>query len=352
MSKDNNNNKKKKTYKQQAFGSFSGFTAKTTTTHKGKAMVVDIKMPKTSDGGFKNEELCCPGCFKDFINIQGLASHKNSCKSFERFKDSQSSDQPKKRQITLEVDIPQADKAKLLKRAQSEEIRAVLKKTSSGNQEDEIDDATDEEEGPQDGRKANRGSAQRNRYTNSVKAGIIDKFEAWKQDNSNPTVLGFVKQFGYTNKFRTFLTAGQRGWLNPQTKEKIYKNAAQEQFKQFKVAQGSRKASKWPLMEHELFRIFAERRRRGAKVSSTFLRLKAKLLMQKHYPDEASTFKASDGWLANFKARRNIKFRKRKNKKKQNLEEKRHKVSDIATKQNKKYFILSSYFVFHTLHRL
>eukprot|EP00978_Attheya_sp_CCMP212_P046240 scaffold380012_cov51-Attheya_sp.AAC.2 len=92
------------------------------------------------------------------------------------------------------------------------------------------------------------------------------------------------------------------------------KNAAESKYKHLKRPIGQDQAQ-YPVMEQALYQEILAQRRRGAKVSSNFMRIKARQLAHQHYPE--SNFKASDGWLARFKSRRK--------QKKQNIEEKRDK---------------------------
>ena len=65
-------------------------------------------------------------------------------------------------------------------------------------------------------------------------------------------------------------------------------------------------------MEVELYRAIAQHRKKGRKVSKSFIKITAKKnLMEKNHPLKES-FKASNGWFHNFCKRKNIKFRKRK----------------------------------------
>jgi hypothetical protein len=52
----------------------------------------------------------------------------------------------------------------------------------------------------------------------------------------------------------------------------------------------------YPLIDRELFAVFTERRKRGARVSRTWMQIRAQLLFKHHYPDSKFVFKASRAW--------------------------------------------------------
>ena len=265
----------------------------------------------------------CDGCNAYFGSSQGLGSHKNSCTLlrdqlmqsvqgtgpiFAAFKNGPpGSSKDTSKQSTLmggtvqEIPINKA---------------AILL-----NNDDGMPELT-----KRDGRKSNKGRAKRGKYTNEEKAELIHKWEMYHNDTGKK-VSDFVKEYGLDKKFNTLLSKGKGQWRHPDQMEKIMKAAADESKKKLlRAGNVTLDRPMWPSMEFELENDIRARRNRGARVSTNFIKTRAKQLMKKHYP-ENTDFKASEGWMLHFRKRKKIKFCRRQNKKRLNIEEKRDNVS-------------------------
>ena len=139
-------------------------------------------------------------------------------------------------------------------------------------------------------------------------------------------VRNFVlKQRVHVTKMKDFLSTGKNGWRNPDTKETIYKSTQSAMLNKLKVpGRSCIYKPRFPMMESCLKKELEIRRDRKAKVSSFWLRQRAKQLYRyiKNYKTAlGKAFNASNRWLIHFMRRHKIKFRKRKNSKSKSLEE-------------------------------
>jgi hypothetical protein len=316
-----NNDRKKKKQKQTGLGMFA-FIRKKVIKHNEES--VEVSLPVKTEAVIKEtqDHLECNGCNKHFRELKGLKSHMLSCQSYKNWIVLKQGP-TRKVQVMLEVVPTSVEEEKRKQMVRYEETSSILKNASQarsllreqedgGGKEDSIDQ-----------RKNNRGSAVRHRLSYEQKANMIEEYQKWKEKNTNCSTRDYIKERGLPFKYQYCFTAGTKGWLSKESLDSIMKNAALSKYKHLKRPIGHDQA-KYPVMEQALYQEILARRRRGAKVSSNFMRIKARQLAQQHYPE--SNFKASDGWLARFKSRRKLKYRKRQNQKKQNIEEKRDQV--------------------------
>jgi len=78
----------------------------------------------------------------------------------------------------------------------------------------------------------------------------------------------------------------------------------------------------YPLLDKKLFAVFTERRKRGARISRSWMQTRAKLMFKDLYPDSKFVFKASRGWVRRFCKRKSITRRRRTHMKKADVEDK------------------------------
>ena len=128
------------------------------------------------------------------------------------------------------------------------------------------------------------------------------------------TVAQFCREHNLGRRFEKNLSKGKEGWRYPDTYNKIISNAADARYKDCKYVTNGLKYSKSPfnVMEVELYKCVKEHRSKSRKVSKSFIKIKAKILLKELQPKKAATFCASDCWLQRFCKRKKIKFRKRK----------------------------------------
>ena len=143
------------------------------------------------------------------------------------------------------------------------------------------------------------------------------------ENHASSTVAEFVCGSNLSPKYGTFL----RKWLR--AKDTIFSNASNKMTQRLLRKPTIRKA-RWKKMEDSLYKDIRERRARKARVSAVFIRTRAKYWMHQEYPGDAASFKASRGWLMRFKRRKGLKFWKRQNHKRINMEEKREAVSQYT----------------------
>jgi hypothetical protein len=264
-----------------------------------------------------------PKCMRTFKTTQGLASHHNACHYYKMLLRQQ---EPKNTLVLCQDSLAISNKArKSSSKVFNNNIATTLE---INNNDDRTDNIQNEEK--VDKRVNNRGAAFRQLYSNSDKWKIIEDFESWLSENPDGNVQQYIKQFRLPAKFKDFLSKSRKGWRYPETKEAIFNNTKMDIIKKLKVPLRSRLyAPKYPLMENALKNAIIDRRARKAKVSSAWIKMKARLLFKEKYahidPDQ---FKASNGWFLRFLRRHRIKFRKRKNLKATNAEDKREKIME------------------------
>eukprot|EP00978_Attheya_sp_CCMP212_P049518 scaffold676138_cov63-Attheya_sp.AAC.1 len=113
------------------------------------------------------------------------------------------------------------------------------------------------------------------------KANMIEEYQKWKEKNINGSTQDYIMENSLPLKYQyCFFTAGTKGWLSKERLDSIMKNAAESKYKHLKRPIRHDQA-KYPAMEQALYHEILARRRRGAKVSSNFMQIKARLEMDK-----------------------------------------------------------------------
>ena len=192
--------------------------------------------------------------------------------------------------------------------------------------EDTTTGATEMATSSADGRQSNRGSSKRQGFSYSRKAEMIHELELWQTENPRCPISQYISERGLNKgRFKKYFSKGKGGWLEEDTKNRIMMMAAEAKYKHLKRPTRFDSA-KYKDMELQLFKTILQRRNRKARVSVNFIKCTAKTLMKELHPDVE--FKASQGWFHAFKRRRKLKYRKRQNKKKVDVETKRDEVSD------------------------
>ena len=132
--------------------------------------------------------------------------------------------------------------------------------------------------------------------------------------------------------FKDHLGSGKaKGWCHPQTRKRIFNNAKKEKVDKLKVPTiASMDLAKLPAMKNELKSEIVRCRNRKARVSSKWIKIKAKTIASTKY--SSISFKASNGWFLCFLRRNKIKFRKRGNCKYQSAKDKRSKIMEWHSK--------------------
>jgi hypothetical protein len=148
---------------------------------------------------------------------------------------------------------------------------------------------------------------------------MIENFEYWMNENQGKPLSSYISENRLPSKMKDFLSEGKNA------KEKIFKIAMDKYKKQFQVPnRGFIYRARYQEMENRLIDDMKARRTRGARVSSFWIKHRAKALVAEMHPNQL--FSASNGWLFRFMRRRNIKFRKTINVKAQSAEDKRDKI--------------------------
>jgi hypothetical protein len=340
---DKNNKKWKdlpKPQVQTAFGAF-GFTRKKRIKHNNETVEAMLPMHSVIGVGqtAADKRWTCDGCHCTFNSSQALGSHKNACDVykdqmlrsvqgsttiFAAFTNAPEGSTTAEKQRTLEGgNVNKSPPAAAILLNEDQDASSGDERAAGVDVGDKIPSLAS-----QDGRKTNRGKATQRSYSNTEKADYIHQLEMFLDENPGSGVPEFVKARGLDHKFVNLLSKGKGKWHHPDVLDCIMSTAAKDEQK---ILRRTGKVvtldkAKWPKMEFDLHQDIRKCRQRGARVSTNFIKTRAKQLMKKHYPND-DTFKASKGWVMRFKKHKKIKFRRRQNKKRLNIEEKHGDIS-------------------------
>lgn len=168
-----------------------------------------------------------------------------------------------------------------------------------------------------DGRKGNKGSEKRNRYSIIQKAFYIEEYQFEKELDPTLSQDAFAL-------IRPFSQGTFSEWYS--SKDTIIEQAAQKTKKKlFKVRPVG--ALKFPAMDEKLYEEYKKRRAEGRRCSANWFRFKAKMLVKSLYP--GASFSASNGWFMKFLRRHNLVLRKRTNKKRRSAKEREGDISNF-----------------------
>ena len=167
-----------------------------------------------------------------------------------------------------------------------------------------------------DGRKDNKGSQRRRRYTMQEKFDIIEQCDETIASNAFPKINTPMQYFQcyYRNQDTCHKWLAQYGkWNKPAFWEKMVAIILGNNF----AARGKFTCSPYHQLESLLYEEICDKRKHGHRVSNTFICIRALSLFQqlkdKGVPSyQDMKFKASNGWRSNFIKRRNLKYRRRK----------------------------------------
>lgn len=166
---------------------------------------------------------------------------------------------------------------------------------------------------------------------------MIEDCEHWLSENEGSTLQKYIKTNNLPAKMKDYLSTNKNGWRYPAQRSKIYNYVKDATLKKLKVpSRRQANQTKFPLIESALKKEIIERRKRKARVSSMWMKQRARKLCKHSYPE--SNFSASQGWLIRFMKRHKIKFRKRKNVKAKSAEEKREDI--VKWHQDLRYKVL------------
>ena len=312
--------------------------------------------PVGTSGGLKH---MCNDCLHQFDSAQGLGSHRVNCESAIARKSkeesvfqqdlqdnhdtivilckTQENSSSRKRRL---ADKPSNIKHNSTrKHTRLEDRSASLGIITIDSSDDDDDDDNNEDEvvaaAPpskrHDNRKTNRGCAKRMRYSSRHNVDWVNEVD--KAMNQDPEILTFVaycsEQLLCSDQEVIKLSNNYYSWR----KRDVYRECLRDVLGLAKNKSGSlAKRSKATLkslyheIETALYSEFVNQRKKGRKVSSSWIRIYAmKIYNAKklQYPRkwESTNFKASFGWMRRFIARKRIKFRKRKCGKEKTAEE-------------------------------
>ena len=166
--------------------------------------------------------------------------------------------------------------------------------------------------GKEDGRRKNVGSSKRNTYSIDYKLSLIEEVEQFINDDAFPDVTNPTLYFRHINctEDQVQRYVAQYGKWARQVE-----SMTERKLKNIKKA--SRGASPYHKLEHRLYQDILSHRKKGLRVSNTFIRARALHIFNelKSIPNsglEGKDFKASIGWRINFIKRKKLKYRKRK----------------------------------------
>ena len=149
-------------------------------------------------------------------------------------------------------------------------------------------------DGSSDQRKHNCGSAKRTVYTVQQKWDMIEDCEHWLSKNEGSTLQKYIKTNNLSAKMKDYLSTNKNGWQYPVQRSKIYNSVKDATLKKFKVPNRRQvNRTKFPLMESALKQEIIERRKRKARVSSMWMKQRARKICRYYYPE--SNFSATQG---------------------------------------------------------
>ena len=166
-----------------------------------------------------------------------------------------------------------------------------------------------------DGRVFNKGSKKRLRYTMQFKFDMSEECDEAIHDASQPSIKNATDYFNilYASHDIAHKWIGLYGkWNKAEHRAKMINYILGKDF------ESSKKVTRSPYhhMENLLYGEVLAKRKKGHRVSNTFIRLRALVLFQQLQEQEIpiykdTVFKASNGWRTNFIKRRKLKYRKK-----------------------------------------
>ena len=182
----------------------------------------------------------------------------------------------------------------------------------------------------EDGRAKNRGSSFRYSYTSRDKVNFVESVNDGMDTNSLDSVSQYFREAleGTTIAEVDRLSNRYYKWSKPD----VYEACMRDLLSRKKNDKGKLKKrasltrSPYQAIETELYKQFTEQRRAGRKVSSTWIRLKARTIFEEKKRANpglwaSKEFRGSYRWMRRFIKRKNIKFRRRKCGKEKTAEE-------------------------------
>ena len=325
----------KKKPKQQSLLKNFGFHRKIVKTRKDGSKEIFTKEIEDAKSPVEDSTLVCGGCLKSgFKNKSGLKGHEACCKVLHGRVAAVAAE--RKRHPTVFHQAKENPPSKLKRRAQDQEVDGQ-EVEARGVECQEVEEPevsavlvdTDPKSSlapKPDGRKGNRGSSTRVKHNVLTKHKHVMHLKKWLHDNPEESVSSYVRAIHRPNRF-SYWNGLLSKWRNPIQREAIIEAAAKELHGKLKVKPVDSRFPSSPFMrmEEKLHVAIKEHRKKGRKVSRTWICVKAKQLQ--HEQDKidgttlASRFKASNGWFRRFLRRKNIKFRKRKSGKKKTTDD-------------------------------
>lgn len=253
----NNKDKKPPAKKPKVQAHLGMFLGPSIITNKktGKSYIKKVEAP--TGPSLVGDQTKCPNCNRSFKTSQALGNHMNHC------------------QLTI------AKKQDLEKKRAANNVFAIgpgkvkpgrEKKAAANNQPDEEEEPPEiratvelEEDAAVDGRKGNRGSANRERYSNEFKWEQLQKLDQWKESQKGKgeadSVAGFCRVFHKNEQLK---------WQNLINKwhherDKIAKSVATKKYKWLRtVVATKQRNSPYKMMEDELYKtILEDRKKKG-----------------------------------------------------------------------------------------
>jgi hypothetical protein len=112
----------------------------------------------------------------------------------------------------------------------AEVMKAARLKRGKGKRKSSVSPAKKKKNPPDtpDGRKANKGSTERESFSVSYKAQMIQNYETWESEQrekgNTPSVTDYLTEKGLPNKYKKFLSP-VNGWREPKVRERILRRA-------------------------------------------------------------------------------------------------------------------------------
>ena len=266
----------------------------------------------------------CSYCSKDFLTTNALGSHVKFCDSAIAEKSKEASTGQNPDEMSCVLFLKGKSIARDGKKNQLEKDRRETRAALNHNEESTNDPKIDKRQG-------NRGAATRHSYSARKKIELVESVNEYLNEYAIENERTVTKYFSDVMKCRPNELQQMCNRFYKWRKHDAYERCLREVLNLKKNQDGSKRkgtnrASPFQEIETELYAKIVEFRRNGRKISANWIRINARKIFiekQNNNPGRWGNieFQASYGWMRRFMARRNMKYKKRKNGKEKTAEE-------------------------------
>ena len=280
----------------------------------------------------------CDDCLRQFVNKQGLGSHRAHCQAAiatqakheaiykkeildthdntvficnEEDNSSSGGGQKRKKDSNKERDRTRMDMRMIDKSSNTFEVAGLNEGITL------------------DRRSSNRGATVRQAYTSRYKVNFVDEISEALNHDCDMNVTKYLREYMKCTESQVEKLRNQYySWSKKATYESSLRSLLGMPLNNMGKARNRKGTSASPFqdIEVDLYKQFVEQRKKGRKVSASWIRITAKKIYNAKKatnPEkwESKPFQASAGWMRRFIKRKKIKFLKRKCGKEKTAEE-------------------------------